>query len=496
MLLNSFGKFFRAVCLLLLSVLFLNSCVSNNDEKLPFVTLDETNNAIVSEYRIVVSRTASGEVLEAARELCSSIGEQTDVDTRLSYDDETVYVSDSTWVVYVGYVDTSAVRDILRNMRSEDYICRSYDRETIIGGRSDGATLNAILRFKNEILPVSDRFRLIPEGGGFEYKGEYSLNTLYIGDASVQDFEIVVYSAQDTEVIDTAYSLRQRISDTTGYWLDVCIGSRSKTGRGIYVIKDSECQLGRAELSNSKNDVILRAKDRKGLEKIADTFMNLLTSDSDKVIQKPNIPSALYVPYGEISCDLALSLLSYLPIFGSMELNADFKNTVAEYSPDILLGGAVTDEKRSIISNLLDNYDVLSADGGMALGGENINIERIKTEQYREVLCDTFYVKHGALEFMLVYLSGKATENISIELENIVGNTPLPIIAVSYTEGGEQVSVTHAGQPYFDTVISSDCSFYKRGFSFVCHTDVSRLSVTDGGDCDTYGIKLITIAVK
>ena len=492
---NSFGKFFRAVCLLLLSVLFLNSCVSNNDEKLPFVTLDEANNAIVLEYRIVVSRTSSGEVLEAARELCDSIGEQTGVETRLSYDDETVYISDSTWVVYVGNVNTSAVRDILRNMRSEDYICRSYDRETLIGGRSDDATLTAILRYKNEILPVSDRFRLIPEGGGFEYKGEYSLKTLYVGDASVQDFEIVVHSAQDIEVIDIAYSLRQRISDTTGYWLDIHIGSRSKTGRGIYVIKDSECQLGRAELSNSKTDVILRAKDRKGLEKISDTFMELLISDADKELQKPNIPNALYVPYGEVSCNIALSLLSYLPIFGSMELNTDFKNTVAEYSPDILLGGEVSDENVRIISNLLDGYDSLSADGSMALVADNINSERLNTERYGEILCEVFYVKHGALEFMLVYLSGKATENINIELENIVGDTPLPVIAASYTEGA-QVGVTQAGQPYFDTVISSDCGFYKNEFLFVCHTDLSRLSVADCGECDSYGIKLITVAIK
>ena len=480
----------------MLALLFLNSCVSNNDEKLPFVTLDGAENMLISEYRIVVSRLSSGEVIEAVRGLCADIEEHTGVASVLSYDDELSYISDGTWVIYVGNVDVLLVRDLIGNMRTDDYMCRSYDKETVIGGRSDSATLQAILRFTKEILPVSDNRHLIPTGGGFEHRGVYSIEKLYIGNASVRDFEIVTDSLFDTEAINTAYSLRRKISDSFGYWLNVRIGSRSETGRGIYVTRDEKCENGRAELSCSENGVILRAKDGQGLEKISDTFMDLLMSDADTDIQNPHIPDSLYVPYGETKCALALSLFSYLPIYGSMEENTLFKDTVYRYSPDVLLGGGVIKENGNIISNLLDSYRCLVQDGGIALSSEKASVEKQKTELRDGVMCEVYCVKSGTLEFLLVYISGRAEEPIDLELEALVGNTPIPVIAVSYTEKGEGVTVTSSEQQYFEKVIDVACGSYKNAFSFVCYTDVSRLLVTDSGECDIYGIKRLTVAVR
>ena len=95
---------------------------------------------------------------------------------------------------------------------------------------------------------------------------------------------------------------------------------------------------------------------------------------------------------------------------------------------------------------------------------------------------------------MLVYLSGRVTENICIELDATVGDSALPVIAVSYTDGGGEVVFSLEGQPYFDIVTDTECRFYRENILFVCYADLSRLSVSDEGECDAYGIKRMTLS--
>ena len=299
---NNVVKIIRTVGIMLFSVLFLISCSSKNVEELPFISLGSDDKTLITEYRIVASRASSGQLLSYAERLCEELGDKTGVSSKLSYDDEYFPVSDGTWIVYIGNVDVTIVKDHLRLMRSDDYTCRSFDRVTVIGGRNDSSTVIAIERFIEEILPVSNEYRPIPEGGGFDHFGSYDAERLSVGGTSISEFEISVTSVDDVEAVALAYELRNELSDTFGYWLDVRTGKRSETGRGIYIGTDKTCADGRGELSFSGNDIFLEAVDKAGLEKLTDVFLQLLKSDGDTGILEPIIPEHIYVPHGYAWC--------------------------------------------------------------------------------------------------------------------------------------------------------------------------------------------------
>ena len=488
-------KFLRILCVLTLAALSFTSCASKNDEDFPFITVSDEENTLISEYRVIVSNTASGEVLDGARILKDKIMEQTGVEVFLNYDNESIIVRDGAHVIYVGYVDYPAVRDRLRNMRSLDYICRSFDDHTLIGGRSDEATVAALERFTEEILPASDSSRLIPEGGGFEFTGEYSVDELYVDSLNIRDFEIIVDNALDHSAVDFACSLRDRISEAFGYWLDVRIGEDTDSGRCIYVLTDSKCQGGRAELERSEKGITLKAADRTGLARIVDTFLSLLSADGTAGTLKPSIPNSFYIPYGNTECAVGAAVFDFLPNISTPAACANLKKDILEISPDILICGNVSGTDAEILRESLNGYNNSSEDGEILFYLKEVSFSRISMKNFNGTLCHAASVKCGELEFILIYTSGNANQDVVIDVREIVGETPLPVVAVSYMPSGVDVTFESREQPLFEKVVDIRSELYKKSVSYVCYTDLSRLSVTVEPWDNMFGLKAIRVTI-
>ncbi len=494
-ILNSIEKILRTVGVLLLTVLFLVSCASKNDEDMPFISLGSDDKMLITEYRLVVSRSASGELLNAAEELCKALENKTGVESKLSYDEEYFPVFDGTWLMYIGNVDMTESRDRLRSMRSEDYICRSFDRVTVIGGRNDSATVIAIERFIKEILPVSDEYRPIPEGGGFDHFESYDTESLTVGGASISEFEISVTSFDDTASVKLAYELRRELSDTFGFWLDIRVGSRSETGRGIYIGTDRDCREGRGELLFSGNDIFLKAVDTVGLEKLTDMLLQLLKSDGSNGAVEPSIPEHIYVPYGDTTCGIAFASLKYASSLNSVYGYSVLGNMADIHRPNVILLGEVDDSNSKLFTETLYKYEsAISLNMGAFLD-KNTSMERISVSNKDGLFYEVLSVKCGELEFIVVYISGEARVEVTVDVFDIVGETSLPVVAIAYTKDDTPITLTHSKLPFFEEMLRGGVTLFTEDCSYVCYADVSRLTVIESGANERIGYTQVTVAI-
>lgn len=506
-------KKLAVLMILLLTALFLASCSSDNVDNFPFVTIGESGNDetayVHSKYRVVVSRLASGELLEAVDGLCDRIEEKTGVYTAFSYDDEYGDLSEGEWLIAVGNVDIHGVTELLGLMRSNDYLCRSLTDMTVIGGRSDSATVVAIERFLNEILPVSDAERLIPEGGGFEYSGDYAVKGLYIGGVSVGSFDIVVEDSRDTVALESAYALRDKISETFGYWLDVSNKAAPNSEKNIHIYTDSKCQVGRAELECVGNGIILKAADRTGHLKNVDSFFSLLCSEGTSGELRVTVPRNLYSYYGGFNvtdteqtsyspsqCKIAFTALEALPKLNSPDAITVFRDAALQNEPQlVLLGNGVGLDIDTVKENF-SGYQNIAVEYGYALSGENITCAKISESEKNGVLYQVFTVRSGEGAFVLVYVSGSSATDQFADVGELVGEKDLPVVAVSYIEGGGKIIFNGDGRGFFEKVAEQNISIYGRTLSYNCCVDVNRVAVTDESVDDKYGIRTVNIQVS
>ncbi|MBQ8850012.1 MAG: hypothetical protein IJ011_06770 [Clostridia bacterium] len=493
----TFGKIARIVSVMTLAVLLFTSCASNNvEQEYPFISLGTEENEVITEYRIVIPSSASAKLSDAARLLCEAIETETGVTSELYYDSENVENTEGAWTVYVGEVNSTDASKHIRFMRSKDYTCRSYGNFTVICGANDSATLTAIERFKTEILPVSDEKRLIPDGGGFDYEGSYPAESLSIGEADISDYAIFAYRNDDADALSCAYELRDNISEAFGYWLDVHIGSPSDEQRYIYIeINGKDCMSGRAELEFTGKSVILKAPDAYGIKTVTERFFELLCADGKEGTLSPKLPSSLFIPYHSTETQIgSFSLFDILPFDALSEITA-LCGAIGEYSPDMFMCGALEDTDAQNLREAVSSYSALTDNGGAAFSKPDVILERRSSKNIGGLLAESFYVKDGELEFIFVYICGSETADTQIDISELVGDTPYPVVAAVHTYNCGSVSLTRGGSPYFCKAIEKENLLYGNRYSYSCYADLDRLSVIESGQRDSCGYRQITVAV-
>ena len=488
--------FTKILCIITLAALFITSCASKNNDEFPFVSIggeESEHTHEHAEYIIVISASASGEISQKARILANKINERTGAAVALAYDNNEIPTTDSTRLVYIGNVDVFAVAKKISQMRSLDYTCRAFENFTLIGGKGDRATLTAIDRFINEILPVSTEQMLIPEGGGFDFTGKYEVDSLFVDGVSLGDFAIVVDSVSDIPAVDVAYSLRDKISEDFGYWLDIRVGNIKSTENYIRVLTDSKCQSGRGVLERNEKGIVIKAADRTGLSKVADNFLIHLSSDGVSGALKPSIPKNLYVPYGDTKCTVAATFMELLPTLSSPLAATSIKNSIEAFSPDVIFLGETDDKVRQILSNSLNSYTDLGASGGRVFGVRDMTVTRLVGNVVSGAMCEAFLIRYDELEFVIVYVSGGSGGEVMIDIEQLLGENPLPVVALSYTQSSTRVSFKSRG--YFEQITEQEGVLYGKATRYSCHADVSRLSVVVDSWVNSYGFNAITVSI-
>lgn len=126
----------------------------------------------VMKCEVVYPKGSSADVVMAARELASLLEEQTEMSvTSHRYEDK--YDSERLYVV-IGRVSDDVTEYWYDGMGENDYVCRVYKNTVTVGGVTDSATLEAIQRFIDEILPAAEYGYIAEEGILFEHYEDVS----------------------------------------------------------------------------------------------------------------------------------------------------------------------------------------------------------------------------------------------------------------------------------------------------------------------------------
>ena len=357
----------RTACVLLLSVLLLNSCVSKKVEDFPFVPLDTVDlSDKISEYRIIISDTASNELTGAAETLRDRLQEKTSVPVTVLLDSDELVYKTAVWNIYVGNTCSNASQQALRDMRVNDYTCRSFDGYSVIGGRSDGASIAAIERYISELLPLADHFQFIPEGGGFDFVGDYAVSEVTLLGLDISQFEIS-YDENSPLSANIAHTLRDSIAERTGYYLGTVSGDGTKPYISLRI--GNGYGEGKAYIFSSADGIQIQAHSATGLRVAAEKLLDIICPEGSFGALSPTVPTELSISYSEPICRLAsLSLYGLLPIDAASEIT-DICSAVKGSDPELFLCGNIgKDDRKRIDDNLSDYRELGNADSSAVFG--------------------------------------------------------------------------------------------------------------------------------
>lgn len=470
-------KFIRTAGVLLLTVLLFNSCTSKKVEDFPYVSLDTIDTAVKAcEYRIIIPATASAELTAAAEALRDGLRSKKPLPVEIYLDSDELYYKMNIWDIYVGNTGSEYSRQALRNMRSEDYTCRSYNGYSIIGGRSDSATVSAINRYISEILPLVGVFDFIPDGGGFDLSGSYEIEGITLLNTDILRFTVVCDKGS-SGAVSVAHSFRSALSDRAGYYLDLSYGNAE--GKSISFVLDPNCNDGEAYVSASDNGIAVRAASVYGLRTAADRLLDIICPRGSVGSLSPELTEELFVAYSEPMLELSsLCLSGILPIDAPTEIT-DITSAICDNSPDAVFFGALDDSDTARIQNALSEYQAISAENASdVLGLYGVSAELIYRESSGGLLCEGYRLRGNGLELALLYVSGSANAATEIELPDELDTDGLPVLAVIHTFNSEEVRVVRDGNGNFSEVCSDSFELYGDTFSYACYADMGYLAVS------------------
>ncbi len=482
-------KLLRLGGMLLLVTLLFSSCMSGVLGDLPFLPADGADSEVIGLYRIVMPWDASAELSQAISSLRTSIAEKTGVKTEIYRSGDRLENYTDAWDIYVGYCSAERVYLAMRDMRSEDYTCRSYDgRYTVIGGRSEAMTLKAIERFASEILPASDNRRLIPEGGGFDVKGEYPVESVTLLGTDISQYVILCDRDVSGEV-STAYSLRQAITDRAGYYMD--IKHEYGDNKNIMLSIDEDCLEGEAYILATEDGVLLRAHSPWGLRIAARDFLDILCPEGSAGRLVPSVSESLLISYTEPVFSIAS--------FCGKDATAPIDIThicleVDVNEPQAILFGELGAEDKERVQSSLTDYNDRSSETGMTvmtLG--QIGAEVIYTERISELRVEGYRLRSGDFEFILLYVSGSVDSDTYIEIPEALKAEGLPIAAIVHGVNSSYVTVTWEENEDFGLKHDQSVTEYGDVYAYRYYIDKGHLTASLGPAGEMKGYRQINI---
>ena len=363
---------FVALCAALLIVALLAlALVSCEETKEDFSALDtlENNNAdenrdaaygegsVIGYYRIVLSGACSSEVSDAAHALKGVIEQATGVTCGVTYDaQQAPYRSDAVEIL-IGNTTRNSSRVALEGMRSEDYVCRWIDGSLVIGGISSSATLTALERFADEILPYAAPSGIMSVEQEFSYFHSYELDSVKLCGFEISDYCIV--SSEQT--MRYAFALAGSIAQKSGYALSAECREVRDAAKEIVLLIDGSSNAN-AYIEYNGEDVVIRAKDEYGVSVALERLCAQLLESGGKTAAF-DIQSQIGIPY--VSPEIkSMNIVSDIPMRENSisEINEVISKISAELPDVIVIDGMDSDVLDMVLFGISSDYSCAKFD--------------------------------------------------------------------------------------------------------------------------------------
>ena len=457
----------KITCILLPVIFIFVSCGSKNDEDMPFLPMG--GDIEISEIRVIVGKDDSLELVGAAEDLCDALTEAVGKSAYISYEGD-ITSKDGAAEIWLGYGSTNAARGIMRDMRADDFICRELDGALVIGGMSDRATLNAIERYCREILPSATKYRLIPENGGFEYVGDYSIDSARINGVPLKSFEIVIKDRGDSRLLSAALYLQNKISEKTGFWIDIVEeDERVFEANGIFLNVKKQNTSGVACIIPSRMGIELTAEGYVGLFRCADKFAELFDCESGASSINAEVDKEIGIEYPSVIFRIAsMRLDAYIPLGSSLAVGEIMAEAI-DSRPDILLTGKIPAEDGETVLKNFSGYSLVKDKNGYVYGyAKNISCRLDEVTERDGIRIEYYTVEKDGVSSVLIRISGRPTQSAGcLDISDRVLESGLSVTVLSQTVGA---SVSQNTPDIFVKRYSDCYTFRNEENFFECYT--------------------------
>lgn len=225
-------------------------------------------------YVIVLPAGCTGALVENAQRLSDGIEEIVGVECVIEYDNSDTPRRDNAIEIILGAAERDESKILLSKLRANDYICKKANENIVIGGVTESATLTALNKFIDEILPYASSDQLMSSGAEFEYVGSYKLDGVKLCGFPIGDFDIVC--GTEPESVGVANRLYLDILSESGYALNIRDKQRDGFKEIVLELVETEDYVDKAYILYDGEDVTLRAYSAYGMNAASDNFRELL----------------------------------------------------------------------------------------------------------------------------------------------------------------------------------------------------------------------------
>ncbi len=483
----------------------LSACTAQTE--LPFDPLtvtDETSEPEFQYYRIVIPADCSEELYHAAVELAPLVAKATGMDSSVVYDGGKDGRSSHVFEILLGNVDRAVTKDLFRQLRESDYLCRLVEDSLILGGISDGATVSAIHRFRNEILPYATSEVLMAPDGGFFYKHDYATPTMSLNGIPLNEYRIVYPDDASASMIHLAEALSQRIREQTSYSLSVLShSSYASQGKGLFLTLPQENTSGVSEAFIRPTDkgILFYGNDLLGMSAAVRDFCELLFSFSQNG-ENCRIEQDKACSYTALSYDIASVAGDHcFPLSSAGDIVNVLSPMATEYQGDLIIFSPVASAQPSYITSVFELNDYTAE---VSACSPNVSLitcckSHVRAEAVSFLSVGTLtvssYLMGGEKDgFWLVCINGQLDENTSISLSDTVKSSSLPVAILSHVRSAEgaRLTISDCGK---NLRLTENQTYLQDGLEYTvsCYTTDGMLAVEASHIHDEIGYREFTV---
>lgn len=378
--------------LLLCFCLLLSSCADSstktNEHSLYLPeSMSEDSSEKTDFFFFIIPKDASPVLIESAKALCEKFSTENNVKAQVYFDNEQLPIYKSPRFILIGDTAFFSSHKAIAHLNRDDYVCLSIEKDVVIGGKSNSASILAIERFTNDVLPYFDGESGISAASSFEFFAEYPHKALTINGYSLSDYTFVYPSENTMKEMEIAHFLREKLADKCGAYPKVI--SDKEADRSNRLICIGNCfgeTRTESQIAYEGNSVKLFASSQNALAQAADSLLkkfensqSVILRDSTVIESKAHILDfkSVFANKTESENDLAdivsvckeikqsLPMLVCFDLPSNPELEA-YKKNLNEYAY-VGNGLFVLSRKNEIISLKTDGYvsvaEIRIADG-------------------------------------------------------------------------------------------------------------------------------------
>ena len=486
------------LCGLLLSLL---SCQQKNTEY-PFESLGDGEANVVSQYRIILPAACSAALYERAEALSRLLSEKVGATVTVRFDYDPILKYDVPELL-LGYTARPLSVELLGSLKRDDYICRADGKGgAVIGGITDEATVVAIDRFCEEILPAATAECLMNEHAGFTFLGEYSVTQVLLNGFDLGCYCLVYPHGADDGTKALVEKFRNRLTERSGYVLEVC-SDRKIMGREKMIRLVTATESGSETpvyIEPVSSGIEIRGGGRFGFSMGLSELEALLFSDGEQGLLRCDIESVRSIPYEQETYRLGTLLTGGGAWISTPSKLADALSHVWDRLPDGLFLDSMDEMSQGRIrDSLYSSYRTISlhseempsayskGEGFVAISREQAWEGGPMTEVYR-----VGSEKYG---FYLLWVSGAVTCDGELRLPETLSDATLPVVVMIHVEeGGGSFSVSDESFVGMRMHHSEEGSAESSPYLFRCYGTDGALDVTI--DVQERGSRYREITVK